>query len=170
MARFSHQARHLVVVPVVLKSVTEIGRLLGDRHTSLVDKEVFGVGIVARCSVRTCRPTFEGIDMFEKNSNSDEFTILCAILNVRIPCKLCIISRCSTSIFVVVILSGKYYILIVVFPCMLIITQLLFQQNALVLLLKAQNITICTFVFVFLAPTCFNPCGSSSGGAMPVPS
>jgi hypothetical protein len=45
---------------------------------------------------------------------------------------------------------------------MLIITQLLFQQNALVfLLLKAQDITICTFVFVFLAPTCFNPRGSS---------
>jgi hypothetical protein len=46
----------------------------------------------------------------------------------------------------------KYYLffLIVVFPCMLIITQLLFQQNALVLLLKAQNITICTFVFVFI--------------------
>jgi hypothetical protein len=50
------------------------------------------------------------------------------------------------------------------------IIQLLFQQNALVLLLKAQNITICTFVFVFLAPTCFNLRGSSSGGAMPVPS
>jgi hypothetical protein len=33
---------------------------------------------------------------------------------------------------------------------MLIITQLLFQQNSLVLLLKAQNITICTFVSVFL--------------------
>jgi hypothetical protein len=41
-------------------------------------------------------------------------------------------------------------ILIVVFPCMLIITQLLFQQIALVfLLLKAQDITICAFVFVF---------------------
>jgi hypothetical protein len=65
----------------------------------------------------------------------------------------------------------KYYtILIVVFPCMLIITQLLFKQNALVFITKAQNITICTFVFVFLAPTCFNPRGSSSGGAMPVPS
>jgi hypothetical protein len=38
------------------------------------------------------------------------------------------------------------------------------------LLLKAQHTTICTFVFVFLAPTCFNPRGSSSGGAMPVPS
>jgi hypothetical protein len=25
------------------------------------------------------------------------------------------------------------------------------------LLLKAQDITVCTFVFVFLAPTCFNP-------------
>jgi hypothetical protein len=62
-------------------------------------------------------------------------------------------------------------ILIVVFPCMLIITQLLFQQNALVfLLLKAQDITIRTFVFVFLAPTRFNPRGSSSGGAMSVPS
>jgi hypothetical protein len=36
------------------------------------------------------------------------------------------------------------------------------------LLLKAQGITICTFVFVFLAPTCFNPRGSSSGGAMSV--
>jgi hypothetical protein len=46
---------------------------------------------------------------------------------------------------------------------MLIITQLLFQQNALVLL-KAEDITICTFVFVFLAPTCFNPRGPSSGG------
>jgi hypothetical protein len=52
------------------------------------------------------------------------------------------------------------------------IIQLLFQQNALVfLLLKAQDITICTFfVFVFLVPTCFNPRGSSSGGAMPLPS
>jgi hypothetical protein len=51
------------------------------------------------------------------------------------------------------------------------IKQLLFQQNALVfLLLKGQDITICTFVFVFLAPTCFNPCGSSSGGTMSVPS
>jgi hypothetical protein len=38
------------------------------------------------------------------------------------------------------------------------------------LLLKAQDITIYTFVFVFLAPTCFNPRGSSSGGAMSVPS
>jgi hypothetical protein len=54
----------------------------------------------------------------------------------------------------------------------LIITQLLFQQNAqFFVLLKAQNITIFVlFVFVFLAPTCFNPRGSSSGGAMPVPS
>jgi hypothetical protein len=50
------------------------------------------------------------------------------------------------------------------------ITQLLFQRNALVFLLKAQDITIRTFVFVFLAPTCFNPRGSSSGGTMPVPS
>jgi hypothetical protein len=25
------------------------------------------------------------------------------------------------------------------------------------LLLKAQDITICSFFFVFLAPTCFNP-------------
>jgi hypothetical protein len=55
---------------------------------------------------------------------------------------------------------------------MLIIIQLLFQQNALVfLLLKAQDINnLYFFVFVFLAPTCFNPRGSSSGGAMPVPS
>jgi hypothetical protein len=52
---------------------------------------------------------------------------------------------------------------------MLTITQLLLQQNALVLLVKAQNITICTFVFVFLAPTCFGPRGPSSGGATPVP-
>jgi hypothetical protein len=37
-------------------------------------------------------------------------------------------------------------------------------------LLKAQDITICTFVFVFLAPTSFSPRGPSSGGAMPVPS
>jgi hypothetical protein len=37
-------------------------------------------------------------------------------------------------------------------------------------LLKAQDITICTFVFVSLAPTCFSPRGPSSGGAMPVPS
>jgi hypothetical protein len=37
-------------------------------------------------------------------------------------------------------------------------------------LLKAQDITICTFVFVFIAPTCFSPRGPSSGGAMPVPS
>jgi len=74
----------------------------------MVNKEVFGVGIVARRSVTTCRPIFEGIDMFEKKRNSDEFTILCAILNVRILCKLCIISRCSTSLLVVVILSAKY--------------------------------------------------------------
>jgi hypothetical protein len=38
------------------------------------------------------------------------------------------------------------------------------------LLLKTQDITICTFVFVFLVPTCFSPRGSSSGGAMSVPS
>jgi hypothetical protein len=37
-------------------------------------------------------------------------------------------------------------------------------------LLKAQYITILYFfVFVFLAPTCFVPRGTSSGGAMPVP-
>jgi len=103
MASFSHQARHI-----------DFGNwnreTLGDTHTSLVDKEDFDVGRVARRSVITCRPIFEGIDMFEKNSNRDEFTILCAILYVRIPCKLCIISRCSTSIFVVVNLSDKYYI------------------------------------------------------------
>ena len=74
----------------------------------MVDKELFGIGIVARRSVRTCRPLFEGIDMFEKKRNSDEVTILCANLIVWIPCKLCIISRCSTSILAVVILSGKY--------------------------------------------------------------
>jgi hypothetical protein len=37
-------------------------------------------------------------------------------------------------------------------------------------LFKAQDITILYFfVFVFLAPTCFVPRGTSSGGAMPVP-
>jgi hypothetical protein len=36
-------------------------------------------------------------------------------------------------------------------------------------LLKAQDITICTFFFIFLAPTCFGLRGPSSGGAMPVP-
>jgi hypothetical protein len=37
-------------------------------------------------------------------------------------------------------------------------------------LLKAQDITICTFfVFVFLAPTCFDQRGPSSGGAMSMP-
>jgi hypothetical protein len=50
------------------------------------------------------------------------------------------------------------YILIVVFPCMLIITQLLFQQNALVfLLLKAQDITICAFCLCILSPYMFQP-------------
>ena len=63
MASFSHQARHLVV-PVILTSVTVIGRMLGDKNTSLVNEEIFGVGIVARRSVRTCRPIFEGIDFF----------------------------------------------------------------------------------------------------------
>jgi hypothetical protein len=38
------------------------------------------------------------------------------------------------------------------------------------LLLKAQDITTCTFCLCILAPTCFNPRGSSSGGAMSVPS
>jgi hypothetical protein len=36
-------------------------------------------------------------------------------------------------------------------------------------LLKAQDITICTFLSCVFAPTCFNPRGSSSGGSMPVP-
>jgi hypothetical protein len=35
--------------------------------------------------------------------------------------------------------------------------------------LKAQDITICTFLSCIFAPTCFNPRGSSSGGLMPVP-
>ena len=74
MASFSHQARHLIV-PVILNPVTEIGRLLGDRHSCLVDKEVFGVVILARRSVRACRPIVEGIDIFEKNINSDEFDV-----------------------------------------------------------------------------------------------
>jgi hypothetical protein len=38
------------------------------------------------------------------------------------------------------------------------------------LLLKEQDIAIFTFVFVFLAPTCFSLRGPSSGGAMSVPS
>jgi hypothetical protein len=43
------------------------------------------------------------------------------------------------------------------------ITQLILQLNALILLLlKAQKIRVLHF-FVFLAPTCFNPRGSSSG-------
>jgi hypothetical protein len=37
------------------------------------------------------------------------------------------------------------------------------------LLLKAQDITICTFLSCIIAPTCFNPRGSSSGRSMPVP-
>jgi hypothetical protein len=36
-------------------------------------------------------------------------------------------------------------------------------------LLKAQDITICTFLSCIFAPTCFNPRGSSSGGSTPVP-
>jgi hypothetical protein len=39
---------------------------------------------------------------------------------------------------------------------MLIITQLLFQQNVLVLL-KAQDITICTFCLCILSPYMFQP-------------
>jgi hypothetical protein len=38
-----------------------------------------------------------------------------------------------------------------------------------ILLLKAPDITICTFLSYILPPTCFNPRGSSSGGSMPVP-
>jgi hypothetical protein len=37
------------------------------------------------------------------------------------------------------------------------ITQLLFQQNALFLLLKAQDITICTFCLCILSPYMFQP-------------
>jgi hypothetical protein len=37
------------------------------------------------------------------------------------------------------------------------------------LLLKAQDITICTFLSCIFAPTCFNPRGSSSGGSTLVP-
>jgi hypothetical protein len=37
------------------------------------------------------------------------------------------------------------------------------------LLLKARDITICTFLSCIFAPTCFNPRGSSSGGSTPVP-
>jgi hypothetical protein len=37
------------------------------------------------------------------------------------------------------------------------------------LLLKAQDITICTFLSRIFASTCFNPRGSSSGGSMSVP-
>jgi hypothetical protein len=37
------------------------------------------------------------------------------------------------------------------------------------LLLKAQDIIICTFLSCIFAPKCFNPRGSSSGGSMPVP-
>jgi hypothetical protein len=48
------------------------------------------------------------------------------------------------------------------------ITQLLFQQNALVLL-KEQILQFVLFVFVFLASTCFGLRRPSSGGAMPVP-
>jgi hypothetical protein len=47
-------------------------------------------------------------------------------------------------------------ILSVVFPCMLIITQLLFQQNALVFI-KTQDITICTFYLCILSPCMFQP-------------
>jgi hypothetical protein len=36
------------------------------------------------------------------------------------------------------------------------------------LLLKAQDITICTFLSGIFAPTCFNPRGLSSGGSTPV--
>jgi hypothetical protein len=42
---------------------------------------------------------------------------------------------------------NTFTILIVVFPCMLIITQLLFQQNT--SLLKAHDITICTFLSLY---------------------
>jgi hypothetical protein len=53
---------------------------------------------------------------------------------------------------------GNPFFLTVVFPCMLIITQLLFQQNALVfLLLKAQDITVCTFCLFILSPYMFQP-------------
>jgi hypothetical protein len=61
------------------------------------------------------------------------------------------------------------WVLIVVFPCMLIITQLLFQQNALVYY-KQKLLQFVLCVFVFLASTCFSPRGPSSGGAMSVPS
>jgi hypothetical protein len=37
------------------------------------------------------------------------------------------------------------------------------------LLLKAQDITNCTFLSCIFAPTCFNPRASSSGGSTPVP-
>jgi hypothetical protein len=37
------------------------------------------------------------------------------------------------------------------------------------LLLKAQDVTICTLLSCTFTPTCFNPRGSSSGGSMPVP-
>jgi hypothetical protein len=37
------------------------------------------------------------------------------------------------------------------------------------LLLKHKILQFVLFVFVFLAPTCFNPRGSSSGGAISVP-
>jgi hypothetical protein len=51
-----------------------------------------------------------------------------------------------------------------------IITQLLFQQNALVFIKSTRYYNLYFFVFVFFAPTCFSPRGSSSGDAMSVPS
>jgi hypothetical protein len=60
-------------------------------------------------------------------------------------------------------------ILMVVFPCMLIKTQLKFQINALVLLLKHKNYSFVLMSSNFLTPTSFDPRGSSSGGTMLLP-
>jgi hypothetical protein len=48
-------------------------------------------------------------------------------------------------------------------------SQLKFQINALVLLLKHKNYSFVLMSLNFLIPTCFDPRGSSSGGIMLVP-
>jgi hypothetical protein len=51
-----------------------------------------------------------------------------------------------------------------------VFTKLLFQQNALVFIIKSTKYyNLWFFVFVFLAPTSFGLRRPSSGGAMPVP-